>query len=557
MILQARKKENFYKIMSQAVLPLQPSNPVRALVGLASQIALPHEVTPQRFPSFPALERTAVMGFTALSTLPLPASTPIKVMLSRQAAFPAWAEQVTTSAWLTSYATDTGNVGGLAADKMASSGPVSGWAANKAVNSPPGTSQLIIVGTNAVSYAPLGADDRLNASIPFTYVPAGSRMNFIVCGALTATQDVEFTVAYERWVAPGEATYYSAHSGTILLGNFGGKDVVTAAFPVSMWIRPTHISLNSAAALSSTTYSIQVAVASGSGAGVIAYTASALSAGIITLTPTAVQTLLPLVVPAEFSNSVLPWSTTRTTACAFLGTNVSQVLNKAGTVLAGRISPSVTDPFNVTSAYISTLHPAEKAFLPLETGVYTYCPPSTDLSTFLDYTSAQGTGAGPYQATTSLPMYHLGNDSLVNIMFITAGSVAESLACTVDWHIEFRTSSALFQIGLSTIPIEVLHTAQISLASVGYFFENVRHKKLLATVTSATRVYSNSVSAKNGPKRGQPNKGGSGSVNIPNRPGRNPAATSGQGSGMVRGPVRGTTAKSVRKNRKKLQKRRS
>lgn len=434
---------------------------------------------------------------------------------------------------------------------MSCSGPVSGWTASKSINQPMGSSKLTIVGTNTVTYAPLGADSNLNASMPFTYVPAGSRYNFIISLLQPAADDTEFMVMYERWIAPGEAVYAGSINGVILAGNYGAKDVNAAVAGVNMWIRPTHVSMQGVALAIWGQATCQLAVASGAGAGVIAYIPSAVSAGEIILTPTAVQTLLPLVIPAEYANSTLPWQTTRTTACAMLGTNVSQVLNKAGTVMAGRVSPSVQDPFNVTQSYISTLHPAEKAFLALETGVYSYAPPSTDLAHFWDYSSVVGVAAATqYAAVAPLPMYHLGNDSLVNVMFITAGSVAESLACTVDWHIEFRTSSALFQIGLSTIPIEVLHTAQISLASVGYFFENVQHKKLLGQVVNATKAYANAMVSSAGAKA-KNKKGGNGNASFSAKPGKNMAATSGRASGIVSGSVRGSGSKKKDKKNQK------
>jgi hypothetical protein len=46
-----------------------------------------------RFPSFPALERTALMGFNQPATLVLPASTPVSMTLFRSATYPVWADQ--------------------------------------------------------------------------------------------------------------------------------------------------------------------------------------------------------------------------------------------------------------------------------------------------------------------------------------------------------------------------------------------------------------------------------------------------------------------------------
>jgi hypothetical protein len=166
-----------------------------------------------------------------------------------------------------------------------------------------------------------------------------------------------------------------------------------------------------------------------------------------------------------------------------LGTNVTQVLNKGGTILGGRVSPAVIDPWRVQQSYVNALHPAEKAFLPLETGVYTYCPPSTDLIFFSDHTLNTGQGA------SACPIYVLSNDALYNKLYLTTAGVEESLACTVTWHLEFRTSSALFQIGLSGLTLESLHQAQLVLAETGYFFENPKHDAVLSKVISAAKKY--------------------------------------------------------------------
>jgi hypothetical protein len=162
---------------------------------------------------------------------------------------------------------------------------------------------------------------------------------------------------------------------------------------------------------------------------------------------------------------------------------VTQVLNKGGTILGGRVSPAIVDPWRVTQSYVNGLHPAEKAFLPLETGVYTYCPPSTDLIFFADHTLVTSGGA------SACPTLVLSNDALYNKLYLTTAGVAESLACTVTWHMEFRTSSALFQIGLSGLTLESLHQAQLVLAETGYFFENPKHDAVLNKVISAAKKY--------------------------------------------------------------------
>lgn len=466
--------------MQQRTSYLPAQHPVKSMAGLARQIALPHEYSPERFPSFPALERTALMGFNTPTTLPLPAETPVKVMVSRQAAYPVWAEKPNTSNWSYNVGYETSAIGASATAQYAELGFESNlqtWGVGNRVAS---ADFVGVSGSTALlSYAPI-AMDSMTGTIPWVYVPAGSYFSFTVAVRGSYVPEATTTVgfSYDRWASPGESNSIEIAAATTIAAYVRGG-TYTAVASVNMWIRPRSISLTSATGGGiSGTYLMFITV----GPTAPSYASSSTTAGTLTYstTPSGVA-FLPLVEPGEFVNSTLPWYSTRTTAAAFLGTNVSQVLNKGGTILGGRIPPQVEDPFNVTSSYVSMLHPAEKAYLPLETGVYTYCPPSTDLADFWDYTITTVIGI------KNCPLYRLDNTALVNVMFLTASAVAESLACNVDWHIEFRTSSALFQIGLSSITLEAFHQAQLALASAGFFFENPEHKSVLSKVIAAVR----------------------------------------------------------------------
>lgn len=443
------------------------------MMGLARQIALPHEYAPQRFPSFPALERTAVMGFCQPTTLALTASVAVKMMLARQAAYPLWAEYDPGAfAYTVSYASD--QVSGAASDT--NTVEFSGMRSSSVGNVTAGADLPGIAGAvAALPYAPVGIDV---TQAPFIWVPPGYTL---LCCILrqNATGNTTYGVTLEQWSAPGQFDTV-LFSSTVAAGNRSVGNSV-GGIPQGGWFRPRSATIQNDAAASQIIGPIFVSLTVCKGfSGLVA---SATVFPTITVTNPALVGFLPLVAPAEFSNSQLPWFATRTTSAAVLGTNVSQVLNKAGTILGGRVSPNVINPFTVSQSYVNTLHPAEKAWLPLETGIYTYCPPSTDLSNFWDYTThVQGSGS-------IIPVYRLDNDSLVNVAFLTAGSVTETLAVTLDWHIEFRTSSALFQIGLSTLPLEVLHQAQLSLTQAGYFFENPEHKSVLQKVVAAVKRF--------------------------------------------------------------------
>lgn len=472
--------------MSQRTIPLPAGHPLQAVTGLARQIALPHEFAPQRFPSFPALERTATMGFSVPTTLPVPASTAVKVGLARQAAYPLWADQTFASlAYAASYATQKMGPGTVSVnDEQATFNSVTSLSSGNVLA---GSTSVGVAGsTGDLKYVPLGWDEALGP-LPFVYVPAG----FTFAVALGTTTSFQTTstmqLEVERWVSPGETIPMEFTGSTSAISCT--IDISNGTNSVGTWLRPKRVTYQKGVASAYGCWGVcSFVVAAGS----LTLTTSTTTMGTYTLTPASKVGFLPLVNPVEFSNSKLPWYATRTTAASVLITNVTQIQKKGGTVLAGRLSPNVVDMWSASQADVTNLHPAEKAFLPLETGFYTYAPPSTDMANFWDYTSIgpppSGVGS-TYTQPASVPLYRLDNDSLVNVAFLTAGPDAESFAVTCDWHMEFRTSSALFQIGLSTLTIESLHQAQLTLAAVGYFFENPSHKAILQSVVSAAKRY--------------------------------------------------------------------
>lgn len=471
--------------MSQRSVPLPAGHPVKALQGLSKAIALPHEYPPTRLPSFPALERTAVMGFSVPVSLSIAASSTVRVGTIRQAAYPSWADLAPSNRVCAQLTYRMAPVDGAAVSTTNMTGvPLTLYShyvtTQVASNDVVGTSG--ITGTDWL-YPPVGVDSA-TGPLPWIYVPPGATVSIVVFGTnvWSAANAVTATLTFDRWVGPGEAP--SAFVTTIVIaGNTTGKDFsFTNANSFTQWLRLRNVEFSS---LGVTNNVIPFVTVLYSNAATHSYLASNSNAGTVTLTGQITAKLfMPLVYPTEFSNSVLPWQSTRTTATAALFTNVTQVLNKGGTVLAGRGSPSLVTGslWGATQGFVSNLHPAEKAYLGLETGHYTYVPPSTDLATFWDYTVSP-------QQTAQLPCVRLDNDSLFNIAFFTASAVDEQLAVNVDWHIEFRTTSTLFQIGLCTLTLETLHQAQVSLAAIGYFFENFNHKAILQFITDSVRRY--------------------------------------------------------------------
>jgi hypothetical protein len=466
----------------QKVSPLPAGHPVKQLSALSRQIALPHEYSPERFPSFPALERTAVMAFSQPTSWVVPGSAVKKVMLTRQAAWPMWADQTLNRQAYS--ATWGGDAAATADTTVPINGTVLAWSSG---DTTPGSVQPGFSASSVMNtvYPLLGVDSRVGG-MPFIFVPANFTAAVCVSTPPNGFAAISaVTLNADLWLSPGETTTITMPDVlTTAVANFGASGTIAASSD-GYWLRPRSLTCKGQPFNANTT-AVQVTISVFAGTAV--YTPSNANCGNYAVAGANKVTFVPLIGPSEFANSTLPWSAARTTAVGVLMSNVTQVLNKGGTILAGRVSPAVQNPWNVTSSYINALHPAEKAFLPFETGFYSYCPPSTDLVNFWDYTLTQG-APGAITAPGNCPLYRLDNDSMVNVAFFTAASNDETLAVTVDWHIEFRTSSALFQIGLSTVTLETLHQAQIALTTVGFFFENFDHKAILNAVTGAVRKY--------------------------------------------------------------------
>lgn len=520
--------------MQQTTIQLDSNHPLRAMTGLAKHIALPAEYTPQRFPSFPALERTAVMSFNQPTTVVLAASTETKVVLARQPVYPLWAHQVKTGSHSVSYLTSTM----IGSDTQTVYSFLDGTSGAHTGNTVGDVYRPTVINSYpmaGLSYAIMGIDDHCG-NRPFIYAPYNSSIYAVINASSGAPAASDLIVNFETWLAPGVSSMCNA-AATMVLNQ---KNTMTAAVNSAnylgldgMWIRPSTLTVSYAAnQLSTTLYTVTIQVVTGTAV----FTSSLVDGGSLNVAATNSDIFVPVVEAIEFTNSTIPWRATRMTAAAVLLTNVSQVLNKAGTVLAGRLSPDTKTPWNVTSSYVNGLHPAEKAWLPLETGAYTYAPPSTDLVDFRDYTVVTF-GSIP----TPFPCYRLDNTAMFNVMYLTAGSVAETMAVTATWALEFRTSSSLFQIALSGLPIEVFHQAQLGLAAAGYFFSNHDHKSVLSYVIEGLSMIHPTLGRIANTARGLWNATGSGKQKKPKQPKQPKAATVRQAP-MIMAPT--TAAKS-------------
>lgn len=446
---------------------------------IAKAIACPGKVAPMRFPSFPALERTAVMGFNASIPYSIGAGD-TQVFLSRSATFPIWGEQAMTGN------TSTYGVGyeftsteGVATTELQNPTVIdtSGvwWGSNQSgVALPTRTAP-----GSGIKRAILGIDGA-TTDLPFIYAPKDSYL-MMSMGKLGVNW--EATITFESWVAPGDVQNY----GTVFKLTSGGVDAsgsATHKLTTNVWLRLKGLSLELAGtagvgvtpvvAVGVSVSSVSAPVFSNSGSyGSWSFPAVGSS-----------RFLLPLTFSPEYSNSIIPWQSTRLNSVAALFTNTTKVLNKEGTVLWGRVSPARYNPWRTAKTDIDQLHPAEKCFMNLEQGAYVYNPPSTDLADFHNYTyrSYYGTGNGD---NDNQPVYRLDSTAYVVQGFFNDPDGDSNFAINCDYHLEFRNSSTLFQIGVASSPLECLHTAQLGLLKAGFFFNNMDHIAVISKIISA------------------------------------------------------------------------
>lgn len=432
----------------------------KGLPSMARTMALPGDNKPLRYPSYPALERTAVLALNHSSSWVTP-TTESRVILTRQAAYPLWAEVSTRYYAIVSYLPSGANF----PKAEISPAPVATSVMGKNVGTH--TMNISIAGlypSTAYDAPYMGADDGTGPN-PWLFVPRNANLNIAFkYDDAPSVDDVPY-VEYEQWVEPGESIVLQAG------GTFGAG--VVALVPIGSvetdrWIRPTMVATTYLGTTLSFPYGCTVVVSSAA----VTATATGVqlgASGDITMT-------LPVAKFSDYKVTALPWSSTRVTATSLLLTNTTKALNKEGTVLWGRVNPSQYDPFNIPSNTVASFHPAEKAFLPLEQGTYTYTMPSTDMARFVDYTMPL------VNEVNTIPVYRLDNTGMVNVGFIQDSDVTNPtlLAVNLDIHFEFRTSASLFQIGMSVAPVEALHQAQIALLSTGFFFQNESHKSVIS-----------------------------------------------------------------------------
>lgn len=432
---------------------------------IAQSIAIPHEHRPTRLPSFPNLERTAVVPTVATGTVAVTSGYMRDWTLVRSPTYPLWTRSTpsTQSASLYYWATPTsGAFGSIAAVG----------------------NSVIFPYEPYTTYGANGTDAAWIASMKRRYPLARTRDGraFVVAGAGTAysgvtisfsaTINATFNLVFELWDGTGETTVVSA-TATV---NASYVDYVSPTLLSGGFFR-----LVSATCTSWTSGNVNVTALY---AGITSGTSISNPSG------TSCACYAPVFAPPEFVGSRIPYNATRANAAGVLLTNVTAVLDKEGTISAARVPRSAAPGcFNGSldlaassfTTLISNVYPKDRYFGPMEKGLYAYTLPDSSTDSFFDCVSDS-----LHADTFPMPVFNLDSFEYVSLITMAdLGGNGSTIAVTQDVHLEFRSSSMLFPVGFSMTSLEAYHTAQMALAQQGVFFENPVH---LAAIGSLIRA---------------------------------------------------------------------
>lgn len=429
-----------------------------SLPQMCKAICLPGDYSPVRFPTYPSVERTSVLPFNSTATVVVPPSG-MRGLLLKSATMPLWLDIVASTPyswcanWDPPYAASTPVAGNESymfprTMKEAYSGNIG-----------PFSTGVQVIGSSYLpaQNCPLGEF----GGVPHVYAPTGSCVTFIVSSA-QASSGFGY-LAYES-VAFGTTPATSNVQMTSLATGNGWY----ATIPMSstLFIRPVSFTHSAATSLSGVTMIVGNC------------NAITLSGKTVSFVGQPVNpVLVPMSKPPALNVSAVPYSNSRATAIAALFTNVTKVLNKEGTVIAGRFNPMYNNVFDTTMQDFSLLSPLEKYFFGLEKGFYTYVPPQTDPDEFA--TDVWSPMTAPYV----IPWVHLDHTALVSCFRFDDPDGGTSLAVNLDWHVEFRNASVLWPVAISSVSLEQAHQAQLVCLEAGFFFDNVDHRQILSMVS--------------------------------------------------------------------------
>lgn len=429
------------------------------LTQLAKTVAVPRLHKPLRVPTFPALERTGILGFTDTGTVSIGSTGSLFMVLVRDPAYPLWISAAFPTNWSMYYNQSIPAAG-------------VGIPANDSVVIVGDSEILNVTGTTPNGIAPLirfASDD---------YVPVFSHLGSniylgVELQANAAINGVRVEVVLLIQTALGIETRTISRNGT--------PQVFGQTYGVPFAIAPE---------VQSAIIGLRVAEVQVNAAGAAA-NMSALAVGVTTTVPGAaagdqarclsvpvgsvVRTgLVPWRFPPAFLESTLPYRGSRANAAAVLLSNVGKVLDKEGTVEGARVAVATFPVFDFTSWQFGNIHPNDRYFGPLEKGCYSFTLADNSSDKMRDCVDS-------VKSVFNVDGFEYAN---VLLMADTDTTTPTTLAVTLDRHVEFRSSSPLFTTGYAAETLETYHQAQIALLKMGCVLENPTHLATIANMAS-------------------------------------------------------------------------
>lgn len=415
----------------------------------------------------------------------IPVGSNTRVMLTPQANYPVFMDYTCPTATLTAYVagvtyaaksnapygvSDLGQPDNMVLFGYAP-GVATTWGANYNVTNP--GSPVIASNTtygDTTFQAPILGTDASIGGAPFIYAPAATS-TFIVVQAGAALTSTKVSLELEVWVSPGEVKTLSTG---VAAGGASWQVAFTFAELAGLlsgasWVRPVNVSMYPAPPAPGHAPVVHFFV----GTSLSTFSLVGSTTGLTTIAVDAPaggsSGFMPFPTPVDFYTSAVPWQHTRVTAAALAMENVTKVMNKEGTVMCGRLHPATTDPFNFTASNLAALHPMEKAQLPLERGIYTYCAPANTFDRFKDYSYPAKFLRSSTITYSNIPTFDLSFDGMYNCMVLQDPDGGTLMSANLDYHLEFKSSSVLWPLAISRHSVEQLHSAVQRLADGPFF----------------------------------------------------------------------------------------
>ncbi len=430
---------------------------------MAQAIAVPHEHKPTRLPSFPNLERTAVVPGLVTTSFSVAGGVSSDILLVRSPTYPLWSVMPSTLPGDTIacryYKSGLPNYGEFSADGDTGSFP----------NNFLATASYAQTGTSTQTvYYPVGMTDDGRAFVKTCSIGYNQ---FVFSVTNAPSTNFVFSLLVENF--DGSESSYFNQEYTQALASGSEVTMTLSVNSLKPWWRPVSLTLKShtGANLPGLITNIWCGVC---GEGNLNNpTAGSLSG------------FFPLSTPPEFTTQPVPYSGTRANAAAVLITNTTAVMEKEGIIRAARIPRTrqssywwngivtTSDVTNYNEA-INSANPADRYFGPAEKGVYTFTLPDAASERFRDYVSNVSSAPARFMLE--------GFDYVHLITIADKAGNGSSFAVTLDTHLEFRSSSMFYPLGFSTTSLESYHVAQMALAKQGVFYENPVHLGAIATL---------------------------------------------------------------------------